>query len=165
MSSVEIGYPPNLMPRMTIQSRGRMAYSPKFKWKVLVSAWNHCTKASPISCLMVYEGILKNPRILAVSGNLHTTSGPQNQIAAEERWTKLPDHGSCLAPAFKIRSYPLAHTYNRYQNDKRRKTAYLSFLHLSRRMTLQLALKVSVSNIAVYHSSMSISLGLMWQES
>ena len=32
-------------------------------------------------------------------------------------------------------------------------------------MTLQLALKVSVSNIAVYHSSMSISLGLIWQES
>lgn len=52
-----------------------------------------------------------------------------------------------------------------YQNDKRRKTAYLSLPRLSERMILQPTLKVSASDTAVYRSNMSISPGLAWQES
>ena len=57
ISLVGIGKPPNLIPRMAVQSRGRIMYSPQFKWKVPVSAWNCCTKALPILCLMMYRGI------------------------------------------------------------------------------------------------------------
>ena len=59
MSSVKIRYPPNLIPKMAVQSRERITYSLQLKWKVLVSAWNRCTKAFPILRLMVYGGILK----------------------------------------------------------------------------------------------------------
>ena len=57
ISSVGIRKPPNLIPRMAVQSRKRIAYSPQLKWKVAISVLNCCTKASPILCLMVYEGI------------------------------------------------------------------------------------------------------------
>ena len=38
LSSVEIGRPPNLIPKMVVQSRGRIVYSPQLKWKVPILA-------------------------------------------------------------------------------------------------------------------------------
>ena len=75
ISSVGIRYPPNQMPRMAVQSRGRTAYSPQLRWKVIVLVGNYRTKASPILCLMVYRGILiklSNPCSLR---NLHSAGG------------------------------------------------------------------------------------------
>ena len=71
---------------------------------------------------------------------------------------------SCRPPAFKIKSYLLAHVYNRNLNDKGRNTSYLSLLCLSRRMILQPALKVSVFDASIYSSSTSIGPSLTWQE-
>ena len=108
---------------------------------------------------------LKNPRILAFSGNLHSTSGSQDQTVANERWTKHLDHESCQALTLRIKSYPLARAYNRNPNDKRRNTTYLSLPRLGGRMILLPAPKVNVSDIAIYRSSISISPSLTWRES
>lgn len=61
-------------------------------------------------------------------------------------------------------SYLLAHAYNINLNDKGRNIAYLSLPHLSERMILQPAVKMSVSYAAVYNSSTSIGHDLTWWE-
>ena len=109
-------------------------------------------------------GSVGNPWIPTLSENLHSVPGSQEQTTIKERWTKHPDPRSCQPPAFKIRSYPLAHVYSKNLNDKRTNIAYLSLLCLSKRMILQPTLKVSVSDTTIYSSSKSISSGLAWWE-
>ena len=73
-NSVWTGSPLNLRLKVAIQSRGRTAYYPQLKWKVPVSAWNRCAKASSNSCLMEQGGMWGKPWIPTPSRRRSSTS-------------------------------------------------------------------------------------------
>ena len=93
-----------------------------------------------------------------------TTGGSPKQTLVTEKWTRRPDHGACRLLAFEIRSYLLAHAYNRNLNDQEGNTTYLSPSRRCRRMVLQPPLKVSVPDTSIFNSNVSIGPCLMWWE-
>ena len=83
---------------------------------------------------------------------------------SRKRWAKRPDHGASRSLAFEIRSYSLAHAYDRNLNNQEGNTTYLSPSCRCGKMIFQPMLKVSVLDVFIYGSSVSVNPGLVQQK-
>lgn len=109
MASVGIRYPLNLMPKR----ENRILITTQMKGAYLGMKLPHQSLPNP-------HGIRRDPQKILESllyQEICIAYRSQDQTAIEKRWTKDPDHGYCWAPAFKIRSYLLAHAFNRNLDD------------------------------------------------
>ena len=77
------------------------------------------------------------------------------------KWTWHPDHGVSRSLAFEIKSYLLAHAYNRNLNDQEGNATYLSPPRICERMILQPMLKVSILDVSIYGMSTRIDPSLV----
>ena len=111
MAPVGIRYPPNLMPKR----ENRILLATQMKGAYLSMKPPHQSLPNP-------HGIQRDPYKILESllyQEIRIACGSQDQTAAKERWTKDLNHGSCRAATFKIRSYPLAHAFNKNLDDKK----------------------------------------------
>ena len=76
------------------------------------------------------------------------------------KWTRLLDHWASHSPTFKIRSYLLAHAYNKNLNNQEGNATYLSPHHRCGRMILAHAKGKCPG--CLYGPSASVGLDLVW---